>query len=206
MLLEYLDGPGHDARLEPAPPSARTLPAWGEAKTEIGAPSFAELQALDQRSDVDGEVDAFIESALTEHDDIPIEVACDDDDELGDIEIDVELEPEIEITIDFVTHEETLRLEVEIARESDSHIWEGLDGELGVFLATYQTLPVGTQVHVIVHVLDRVFEAPATVRWSRVENTGVWPGLGLELDEVTDEIAATIQRFGMVRPAMFHCF
>ena len=35
--------------------------------------------------------------------------------------------------------------------------------------------------------MNHSFEAPATVRWVRNENTGVWPGLGLELDVLTDD-------------------
>lgn len=123
-----------------------------------------------------------------------------------DLDIEVEEEIDIEVEIDLVADQEQLKLEVAIARNSDSHVWEGLDGEYGVFLATYQTLAVGTQVQLTVHLLDRTFTTPATVRWMRNENTGIWPGVGLEIDVLTPEITAAIKRFGKVRPAMFACF
>lgn len=229
MLIEYLDSsasaadlPALREREQPASAGAETLPAWGEvAPTAIGAPSFDELGR--HQVDIDVEVDRFVEGALVEQ---RVEQRVEPREQSVDIDIDVEeprdsleidlhlLEPraddaaplELVIDIDFVTDEERLRLDVAIAHNSDSHIWEGLDGEYGVFLATYQTLPIGTQVELTVHLLDQSFEAPATVRWVRAENTGVWPGLGLELDLLTEDIARTIERFGRVRPAMFHCY
>ncbi len=222
FLLEYLDE-SKGEQVKPAASSAETQPAWGEeAMTEIGAPSFAQLRA--QTLDVDVEVEQFIDSALVEHDDIHVNIDVEhqtgDDVEWQtgdslDIDLDflapaaeaeVEEEIEIEVEIDLVADQEQLKLEVAIARNSDSHVWEGLDGEFGVFLATYQTLAVGTQVQLTVHLLDRTFTTAATVRWMRNENTGIWPGVGLEIDVLTPEITTAIQRFGKVRPAMFACF
>ena len=213
-----------DARLRLAgsPLREKTLPAWGEvAPTEIGVPSFVQLQR-EQSIDIDLEVDRFVDGALAEHDgsNIDVEQQLDDPEwQTGDsLEIDLlYLEPsseaassldevELEIDIDLVTEEEQLRLEVEIAQSSDSHIWEGLDGECGVFLATYQTLPIGTHVQLTVHLMDRAFSVSATVRWMRDENTGIWPGLGLEFDVVTVEVAKALERFAQIRPAMFHSF
>lgn len=217
MLIEYLDASGADLPHlrdeEPATAGADTLPAWGEvAKTEIAAPSFAHLQR-EQELDIDIEVERAVDSALVEHntgDSLEIDLLYlepSSDTAFGDSD-DEELEAELEIAIDIdlVTDEERTHLDVAIARSSDSHIWESLDGEYGVFLATYQTLPIDTQVRLTVHLLDRTFDTTATVRWVRNENTGVWPGLGLELDVVSDELAVAIARFGQIRPAMFHCF
>ncbi|MEM9074537.1 MAG: hypothetical protein AAGE52_38940 [Myxococcota bacterium] len=118
----------------------------------------------------------------------------------------VEPNVSIEVEIDLVSDEERVELDISIAKQSDSHFWEGLDGEYGVFLATYETLEIGTRAQVQLHVMGQSFSVPATVRWLRNENTGIWPGIGLELDAPADDLVATIRRFGDVRPAMFHCF
>lgn len=208
LLIEYLDTDLPHLDREPASAGADTLPAWGEAaKTEIAAPSFSQLRR-EQDDDIDIEVERAVEGALVEHntsDSLEIDLLyLEPSSEASEASEPAELE--IAIDIDLVADEESLHLDVAIARNSDSHIWESLDGEYGVFLATYQTLAIGTQVRLTVHLLDRTFDTTATVRWVRNENTGVWPGLGLELDAVSDAFAVAIARFAQIRPAMFHCF
>jgi len=102
--------------------------------------------------------------------------------------------PSIEIPID-VDEPEPLALEVSIARQSESAIWEGLDGEVGVFLATYDELPIGSEVMLTVHLTgERPFESRARVVWLR-NAPGLWPGLGLRLLENRPDVWFRIQRF-----------
>jgi hypothetical protein len=102
--------------------------------------------------------------------------------------------PSIEIPID-VDEPEPVALEVSIARQSESAIWEGLDGEVGVFLATYDELPIGTEVTLTVHLTgERPFETRARVVWLR-NAPGLWPGLGLRLHENRPDVWFRIQRF-----------
>ena len=96
-------------------------------------------------------------------------------------------------------------LEASIAARSESAFWEGLDGEQGVFLATYEELPVGTQVDLTVHLPGGVsFVNAAEVRFVRSGNERTWPGLGLELQETSAEAARAIARFARVRPSLFY--
>lgn len=102
--------------------------------------------------------------------------------------------PSIEIPID-VDELEPVALEVSIARQSESAIWEGLDGEVGVFVATYDELPIGTEVNLTVHLTgERPFETRARVVWLR-NAPGLWPGLGLRLLENRPDVWFRIQRF-----------
>lgn len=102
--------------------------------------------------------------------------------------------PSIEIPID-VDEPEPVALEVSIARQSESAIWEGLDGEVGVFFATYDELPIGTEVVLTVHLTgERPFETRARVVWLR-NAPGLWPGLGLRLLENRPDVWFRIQRF-----------
>jgi hypothetical protein len=190
---------------------------WMDARTVLGAPSYAVLAAerAAARSEVPSSgpsvepvvgdaVDApraprlvlpFAELGVIESNDDrddPI------DDELSPFEASTETDapsfPSIEIPID-VDEPEPVALEVSIARQSESAIWEGLDGELGVFLATYDELPIGTEVTLTVHLTgERPFESRARVVWLR-NAPGLWPGLGLRLLENRPDVWFRIQRF-----------
>jgi hypothetical protein len=141
-------------------------------------PPFAELGVVesDDRSDDEGEHEALasFEAVATE--------------------TDAPSFPSIEIPID-VDEPEPVALEVSIARQSESAIWEGLDGEVGVFFATYDELPIGTEVMLTVHLTgERPFETRARVVWLR-NAPGLWPGLGLRLLENRPDVWFRIQRF-----------
>jgi hypothetical protein len=144
---------------------------------------FAELGVVesDERSDDDRSNDDGAHEALA-----PFEAIA--------TETDAPSFPSIEIPID-VDEPEPLALEVSIARQSESAIWEGLDGEVGVFFATYDELPIGTEVMLTVHLTgERPFESRARVVWLR-NAPGLWPGLGLRLLENRPDVWFRIQRF-----------
>lgn len=148
---------------------------------------FAELgvvESADDRSDDDDDALAF-EASATETDApsfLPESAGS-----TADL-------PSIEIPVD-VDEPEPVALEVSIARQSESAIWEGLDGEVGVFFATYDELPIGTEVVLTVHLTgERPFETRARVVWLR-NAPGLWPGLGLRLLENRPDVWFRIQRF-----------
>lgn len=198
---------------------------WMEARTVLGAPSYAVLAAerTASRSEV-APVAPEAASAIAPRGDsassesptraprlvLPLAelgVVESDDRDDGDgengalspfeaiaTETDAPSFPSIEIPID-VDEPEPVALEVSIARQSESAIWEGLDGEVGVFLATYDELPIGTEVTLTVHLTgERPFETRARVVWLR-NAPGLWPGLGLRLLENRPDVWFRIQRF-----------
>jgi len=133
--------------------------------------------------------------------------------------VEVEVAEELEIDVEVTEPEEASgaharqwqvqRVDVAVAMQSDSNFYESLDDERnGVFWATYQRLPIGTSVVLNLHIVgEGSFVIPATVRWVRRETQAgadSWPGLGLELDFVTDALHAQIERFKRVRPALFY--
>lgn len=230
--------PRHEGREDPSGVVPTATPeaddgwmddGWMEARTVLGAPSYAVLAAerTASRSEVApvaseaaSEVaprTASSEAVVVDPIDEPptraprlvlpfaelgvVEPAGDRDDGEDDepfeavaTETDAPSFPSLEIPID-VDEPEPVALEVSIARQSESAIWEGLDGEVGVFLATYDELPIGTEVALTVHLTgERPFETRARVVWLR-NAPGLWPGLGLRLLENRPDVWFRIQRF-----------
>lgn len=214
--------PRHEGREDPSGvvPTATHADVddgWMDARTVLGAPSYAVLAAerAASRSEVaPSEVVAdpsepstraprlvlpFAELGVVEPADDDQALDGDGDDELAPFEAvatetDAPSFPSLEIPID-VDEPEPVALEVSIAPQSESAIWEGLDGEVGVFLATYDELPIGTEVVLTVHLTgERPFETRARVVWLR-NAPGLWPGLGLRLLENRPDVWFRIQRF-----------
>ncbi|MEM9073817.1 MAG: hypothetical protein AAGE52_35325 [Myxococcota bacterium] len=95
-------------------------------------------------------------------------------------------------------------LEASVAPQSMDCFWEGLDGELGVVLATYEELPLESQVRLTIHVSGEAsLETTGTVRFLRAEQRDGWPGMGIEVDP-SEELRATVHRFARRRPSLFH--
>jgi uncharacterized protein (TIGR02266 family) len=98
-------------------------------------------------------------------------------------------------------------LEAEISLESDSQFFTKLGGNLstgGVFVATYQMLPIGGRVDVLVALPDGDLRATGTVRWVRDVSTGAAPGLGIAFERIGPEDAARIERFCATRAPLLH--
>lgn len=197
---------------------------WTEAQTVLGAPSYAVLLA--ERAAAEGSRAEVATGAARSTSEVRVrpvatatpEVEAGDDvfvqaEEVASFEamttaLDAPSFDSLQIPIDIEEPalEELAALEVSIARESESAVWEGLDGELGVFLATYDELPIGTEVRLTVHLTgERAFETRARVAWLR-NAPGLWPGLGLRLLENRPDVWFRLQRFShRCRPPMFHC-
>jgi uncharacterized protein (TIGR02266 family) len=94
----------------------------------------------------------------------------------------------------------------------DSHFITGITQDLsegGVFVATYQRLPIGTPVSLAFELPDghRV-EARGHVRWIRAEReeTGTRPGLGIAFSKLDAESLAKISEFCGSLPARYYEF
>ncbi|MBX3246186.1 MAG: hypothetical protein KF901_03310 [Myxococcales bacterium] len=98
----------------------------------------------------------------------------------------------------------TERVEVAVALQSESALWEGLDGELGVFWATYEERALGTPAQLTVHLTGETsFTVRATLVWTR-SAPGVWPGHGFRIDAPTPDVWFRMQRFARRRAPLFH--
>ncbi|MEM1414955.1 MAG: hypothetical protein AAGH15_08645 [Myxococcota bacterium] len=99
--------------------------------------------------------------------------------------------------------------ELILAPESESCFWEGLEGELGIFLATFaEGFEEGQELRLELRVSDGTrLEGPFDVRcravFLRAASERGWPGVGLELLDATDELRGVAERLAAVRDPMF---
>jgi len=128
-------------------------------------------------------------------------------DDSGELELAIEVELpsiEVELPVEPTTGFAPVALEAAVALHSESHLWEGFDGELGVFVATYQDHAIGAPIRLTLHLTHEAsVTVPATVRFVRDADEG-WPGVGVELDRPRDELRAAFRRFGRLRSSAFY--
>ncbi len=104
-----------------------------------------------------------------------------------------------------------VQLDAEIGFYSDSNFYTGFTQDLsegGVFVATYELQPLGTQIEVNFmlpggHELNVI----GVVRWLKdpIEDTpGVYPGMGIQFVQVGAEDREAIQEFVQNRAPMFY--
>ncbi len=107
--------------------------------------------------------------------------------------------------------ESRMRVHAEVTLGSESNFYTGFSGDLsegGVFVATYEKLlPPGTAVELAVALPNRPpIKVTGKVRWVREPNDqspGVFPGMGIQFDEVQAEALAAIKSFLQRREPMF---
>lgn len=100
-------------------------------------------------------------------------------------------------------------LEANIGATTESNFFVGFSGEIsdgGVFVATYQSLPVGAKVSVLVTLPGGYEQSiPGTVRFVRdpmdMESE---PGIGVKFDRLGAEARELILRFIRKRPPLFY--
>ena len=96
--------------------------------------------------------------------------------------------------------------EVEVGFVSETHFYAGLSmdvSEGGLFVATYQLQPVGSEVAVtFVLPNGHAVTTGATVRWVREQNEETSPGMGLEFNLVGEDLAQ-VKSFCRRRQPMF---
>jgi len=90
------------------------------------------------------------------------------------------------------------RVEAELTLESDSNVFTGLVRDVsrgGVFVATYQPLPVGTAVLLDLILPDDRIEIRGEVRWRRELCEEAPPGMGIEFEELEASAQSSIEAF-----------
>ena len=198
--------------------------ALEEARTAVGAPAFrppaestsgelpsVEVEIPAEPAGVPVEPAASVEPVASVEPGVSVEPVPSVEVELGELDAPFS-EPatgpaSLEVEVDLappVRAPSAPRLAVAVAPRSESFVWEGLDGEAGVFVATYAEHPIGAAVELELHLMgEGSFTAPGTVRFVRAAGD-CWPGLGVELDRVSPELDAALTRFARPRPPRFH--
>ena len=89
--------------------------------------------------------------------------------------------------------------EFEVEFLGDTHFMTGITQDLsegGIFIATYQRLPIGTEVGLAFELPgDRRVEAKGEVRWIRNEHGETRPGLGIAFTDLSGEALASITAY-----------
>ena len=106
-------------------------------------------------------------------------------------------------------HLAPLHQEVVLAPESESAFWEGLEGELGVFIATFaEGFEEGQELRLLLTVSDGravfgPFEARARVVFLRAASERGWPGAGLVLEGAAEPLHRAAAQLAAVRQPLF---
>ena len=90
----------------------------------------------------------------------------------------------------------------------DSHFVTGLSRDLsrgGIFVATYQRLPVGTKINLSIELPNgHVVEARGAVRWIEEPNDAVErPGMGVVFTDICPGAVAAIAEYCRLRPPLY---
>jgi uncharacterized protein (TIGR02266 family) len=106
------------------------------------------------------------------------------------------------------TNSAKYRDELTVEFVQDSHFVAGLSEELacsGIFVATYQRLPIGTNVNLSVELpYGHVVEASGVVRWTRERAEGAErPGLGILFTEISHGAVAAVAEYCRLRPPLY---
>jgi len=102
-------------------------------------------------------------------------------------------------------------VELEVSLESESNFYMGLTENLsegGLFIATHQLKPIGTQIDVsfkLPHMADAI-KATGTVRWVREysETSDTMPGMGVRFERIAPEQVEQIREFLAARAPLFY--
>jgi uncharacterized protein (TIGR02266 family) len=96
---------------------------------------------------------------------------------------------------------------IELEFAEDSHFFTGLSQDIsggGIFVATYERLPVGTRLKLCFETPDGPFEARGQVRWTRDAKQGeARPGLGIVFTELSEEAMLRITRYCARTPPLY---
>jgi len=98
--------------------------------------------------------------------------------------------------------------EFEVEFLGDSHLIAGLTQDIsqgGVFIATYQVLPLGAVVSLGLELPSGRVVVQGVVRWRRDEVDGDWrPGLGIQFIDLDPETVAVLTDFCRAHPARYY--
>ena len=102
-------------------------------------------------------------------------------------------------------------IEVDIGFQSENNFYTGFSQDVsegGVFLATYDILERGTKMAISFTLPDgHLVSCTGVVRWSREHNDAtpdVYPGMGVQFQDLSAEDRRAIDFFLQKRPAMFY--
>lgn len=103
-----------------------------------------------------------------------------------------------------------VRMQAAISVESESNFFTGFSTNLsegGLFVATVNMLPIGSEVDLAFTLpSEKKIQVTGKVRWTREVNDNtpeIFPGLGVQFDDLTDEAARAIHEFVQTREPMF---
>ncbi len=103
-----------------------------------------------------------------------------------------------------------LAVAVDVDLESDNTFFAGMTENLsegGLFVATYDTFPVGTVLDIVINLLEMPpIHASCVVRWLRYEassNADYAPGMGLQFVDLDEEDRRMITEFLQLREPFF---
>ena len=105
-----------------------------------------------------------------------------------------------------------VRIEAALGAHSPTNFYKGLGNDVieagGLFVATYQIPPIGTQVHLKVALPGGYeFEAIGVVRWARETrdtSSDAPPGFGAQIVQITPEARQLVYRYVRNREPLFH--
>jgi uncharacterized protein (TIGR02266 family) len=76
-------------------------------------------------------------------------------------------------------------IEVEVSLTSEAYFYAGLTGDVregGVFVPTYELMPIGSEIDVDIQLPRCTFRACGRVRWVREAKDGYASGLGIAFE------------------------
>ncbi len=101
-----------------------------------------------------------------------------------------------------------VELEVEVGLHSESNFYAGYTGDIsegGLFIATYNLLPIGTRITVAFGLGGHEIQTDAEVRWVRdPHDMSAAPGIGVRFTGLSAEDSDVIHRFMSARSPLFH--
>ncbi|HJL17186.1 MAG TPA: hypothetical protein RMH99_16080 [Sandaracinaceae bacterium LLY-WYZ-13_1] len=96
------------------------------------------------------------------------------------------------------------QIDVAVAPRSRSNFFESLDGTTGVFWATYQRVPAGTRLRVVLHLPGGLeLERRAVAAFRRDDVSDGWPGVGLTFPDPDATLLDCMRRFERERAPMY---
>lgn len=106
-------------------------------------------------------------------------------------------------------HIERVGYEFEVEFLDDTHLMSGLTQDIsqgGLFVATYQTLPIGSLIHLALELPGGRVEVQGEVRWARPECEALEqrPGFGVTFLDVSPEALAALSEFCRSHPPHYY--
>ena len=96
---------------------------------------------------------------------------------------------------------------IELEFSIDSHFFTGLSEDIsegGLFVATYERLPIGTRLALSFELQDGPVEVRGEVRWVRdADQFEGWPGLGIAFTELPAEAVERIASYCARCPPLY---